>query len=194
MAEERVDVLSDQTELELDILIDSFDTTRTLNERLINDERKTFEERKKILNETLELSQQSFDAQIDAIVELQRARNLDGFDEVEFRKQILNFVKAEATAQKDLRIELDLSEKISIRALEVSRERRIVNQENLEIEKELAQSRIDADLQAANIKAQEKALERLKNNAASREKIESDLSNDINKNEIDALQKRLDEI
>ena len=54
-AEVRRQILQDQVELELDILIDSFDNQKTINERVIADTRNTIEERKKPFKKTEQL-------------------------------------------------------------------------------------------------------------------------------------------
>ena len=52
----------DRLERDLDILIDGFDNQKTINERLIADERSTFDERQKLLDETTKLADESFRA------------------------------------------------------------------------------------------------------------------------------------
>lgn len=54
----------DQFEKALDFALDLFDTQKTLNERGIADENKTFNERVKLLDRTVELSNKAFQEQI----------------------------------------------------------------------------------------------------------------------------------
>lgn len=116
----------DRLERDLDILIDGFDNQKTINERLIADERKTFEERKRIFQETTQLANESFLAQKEVLSELSSAGidvdELLGLDATELNKRIR---------------ELEQSEIIEGRTLEVVRERRIVLQDLADIERDL---------------------------------------------------------
>ncbi|MCK5642296.1 MAG: hypothetical protein KAJ19_15930, partial [Gammaproteobacteria bacterium] len=69
-AEVRRQILQDQVELELDILIDSFDNQKTINERQIANTRNTIKERKKLFKETADLADESFEAQKKSILSL----------------------------------------------------------------------------------------------------------------------------
>lgn len=123
---QRRELKQDRLERDLDILIDGFDNQKTINERLINDERKTFDERVKILDETTKLANESFEAQKEVLSELSASgvdfNELLSLDATELQKKIRS---------------LEQSEIIEGRTLEVIRERRLVLQDLEEIEKEL---------------------------------------------------------
>ena len=119
-------VKQDLLEKDLDILIDGFDNQKTINERKINDERKTLEEKRKIFNETKVLADESFEAQKRTLAELTP-------DEVNV-DELLKLGSVELNERIRL---LGLSEIIEGRLLEVIRERRIVLQDNEDIERDL---------------------------------------------------------
>jgi hypothetical protein len=200
-SEVRLQIIQDQTELELDILIDSFDTQRTLNERIIADSRKSFGVRNKLLEETKILSEESFSAQTEAVVKLAKAEaeaNNEAFDAGKFREDLASFISAEATAQEELRRQLNLSEIISTRSLEISRERRIVSQELLEAEQELKNEQLESSLTLKNVQAQEEAINKLQSGRSkdqiNRAKILNDLRKEQTKNTIENLKAQLDAI
>lgn len=117
----------DRLERDLDILIDGFDNQKTINERLIADETKTFEERRKILEDTRKLSDDSFAKQIETIQQ---------FTGVQVDANEL--IKEQDAIVLNQRIRsLGLSEIIEGRLLEIVRERRIAIQDLNEAEKEL---------------------------------------------------------
>lgn len=117
----------DRLERDLDILIDGFDNQKTINERLIADETKTFEERRKILENTRKLSDDSFAKQIETIQQ---------FTGVQVDANEL--IKEQDAIVLNQRIRsLGLSEIIEGRLLEIVRERRIAIQDLNEAEKEL---------------------------------------------------------
>jgi hypothetical protein len=120
-------IKQDRLEKDLDILIDGFDNQKTINERLIADERKTLEEKEKIFNETRKLADESFKAQKDVLAQLSAAGidvdELLTLDAVELQKRIRS---------------LEQSEIIEGRTLEVVRERRVVLQDLADIEQEIA--------------------------------------------------------
>ena len=57
----------DRLEKDLDILIDGFDNQKTINEKIIADDTRTFQEREKVLNDTKSLFEDSFAKQIETI-------------------------------------------------------------------------------------------------------------------------------
>lgn len=117
----------DRLERDLDILIDGFDNQKTINERLIADETKTFEERRKILENTRKLSDDSFAKQIETIQQ---------FTGVQVDANEL--IKEQDAIVLNQRIRsLGLSEIIEGRLLEIVRERRIAIQDLNEAENEL---------------------------------------------------------
>lgn len=117
----------DRLERDLDILIDGFDNQKTINERLIADESKTFEERRKILENTRALFDDSFKKQIETIQQFTGIQ-VDA-------NELINEQDAVALNQKIRN--LGLSEIIEGRLLEIVRERRTATQDLTEAEQNL---------------------------------------------------------
>jgi hypothetical protein len=125
----RRELIQDRLERDLDILIDGYDNQKTINERIISDDKKTFEEREKLLEETRRLGEQSFQKQIETIQQFTgEAVNA-------------NALLAESDAEVlNAKIrELGLSEIIEGRLLEVIRERRTATQDLADLQKDLAE-------------------------------------------------------
>ena len=117
----------DRLERDLDILIDGFDNQKTINERLIADENKTFDERRKILEETRKLSDDSFAKQIETIqkftgVHVEASELIAEKDAIALNQRIRSF---------------GLSEIIEGRLLEIVRDRKTAIQDLNEAEKDL---------------------------------------------------------
>lgn len=125
----RDELKQDRLEKDLDILIDGFDNQKTINERLLNDERLTLDQRKDLLKETSQLSDQTFAKQIQTVQEFTGI----AIDE----NDLINESNA-VTLNEKIR-GLGLSEIIEGRLLEVIRERRIANQDLNEAEVSLAE-------------------------------------------------------
>ena len=104
----------DRLEKDLDILIDGFDNQKTINERKIADEKLSFKQRKKILDETIKLSDDSFAKQIETLQKFTDAR-IDANDLLQTSDAVLLNEKIRS---------LGLSEIIEGRLLEVIRDRR----------------------------------------------------------------------
>ena len=117
----------DRLEKDLDILIDGFDNQKTINERLIADENKTFDERRKILEETRKLSDDSFAKQIETIQK---------FTGVQVEASEL-IAEQDAIALNQKIRSLGLSEIIEGRLLEIVRDRKTAIQDLNEAEKGL---------------------------------------------------------
>ena len=118
-------------ENELDFAIDAFDNQKTINERILADDRVSLKEKEKIFKRTVELSDSSFNEQqklfskyVDDRIDLNELVALD--DEKQIRERIkgYNLDKTEFT-----------------RLLEVIRERKTVLQDNAETEKSLDEER-----------------------------------------------------
>ena len=120
----------DRLEKDLDILIDGFDNQKTINERLIADENKTFEERRKILEDTRKLSDDSFAKQIETIQK---------FTGVQVEASEL-IAEQDAIALNQKIRSLGLSEIIEGRLLEIVRDRKTAIQDLNEAEKGLNDS------------------------------------------------------
>lgn len=134
----------DRLERDLDILIDGFDNQKTINEKLIADETKAFEERRKILEETRKLSDDSFQKQIDTIKQFTNVQ-IDA-------NELINEQDAVALNQKIRN--LGLSEIIEGRLLEIVRERRTVNQDLADSEKELTAAQKKANEERIKLEAE----------------------------------------
>lgn len=131
----------DRLERDLDILIDGFDNQKTINERLIADENKTFDERRKILEETRKLSDDSFAKQIETIQK---------FTGVQVEASELIAEKDAIALNQRIR-SLGLSEIIEGRLLEIVRDRKTAIQDLNEAEKDLN----DAEKKANDEKAKQ---------------------------------------
>lgn len=147
---ERSELKQDSLERDLDILIDGFDNQKTINERLIKDEQKTFEERRKILNDTVDLSNGSFQKQIETI------QQFTGI--VVDSNDLINTSDSVALNQK-IR-SLGLSEIIEGRLLEVIRDRRLAVLDLSEATTELNAAEVSDGTKKA--KAEEARLEKLR--------------------------------
>lgn len=163
----------DRLEKDLDILIDGFDNQKTINERLIADENKTFDERRKILEETRKLSDDSFAKQIETIQK---------FTGVQVEASEL-IAEQDAIALNQKIRSLGLSEIIEGRLLEIVRDRKTAIQDLNEAEKGLN----DAEKKANEEKAkQQKELYKKQ-----QETIEHEY--DLRLSEIDLLKETEDE-
>lgn len=132
---QRAELRQDRLERDLDILIDGFDNIKTVNERLLKDDALTLDERRKIFEETVRLSDESFQKQIETIQEFTGA-NVDANDLIETSDAVLLNAKIRS---------LGLSEIIEGRLLEIIRDRRTANQDLTEAEQELNEARLKAN-------------------------------------------------
>ena len=125
---ERRQIIQDRLERDLDILIDGFDNQRTINERIIADDRRTLQSRQELFAETERLARESFDQQIATVQQFTDARiNAD---------ELLN--ESDAIALNQRIRSLGLSEIIEGRLLEIVRERRIAIQDLNDAQRDLA--------------------------------------------------------
>ena len=174
-------VKQDRLEIDLDILIDGFDNQKTINERIIANEKETLEKRAKIYKDTERLASESFSAQKEVLQDLSSA-GIDVDD-------LLLLDATELAKQIHL---LEQSEIINTRTLEVIRERRLVLQDLEETQNELNESEQQAIDLRADIIAQEDALYTvITSNAESTNEALKKLSKDRLQNEIKSLERRL---
>lgn len=140
-------VKQDRLEIDLDILIDGFDNQKTINERIIANEKETLETRAALLDKTNKLAEESFRGQKEVLADLSNAGlNIDDLlllDATQLAKQIQL---------------LGQSEIINTRTLEVIRERRIVLQDLEEAQSDLNESQSEGLELTKDIEAQEDAL------------------------------------
>jgi hypothetical protein len=136
----RRELVQDRLERDLDILIDGFDNYKTINEKIIESDKLTFDERSKKLEELTKLSTDSFNKQVETIQEF-TGKSVDAYD-------LLNTADAEQLNNKIRN--LGLSEIIEGRLLEVIRERRIVIADFAEFERNIMEERAQQELDAMN--------------------------------------------
>lgn len=123
----RAELKQDRLERDLDILIDGFDNQKTINEKLIADDTLTFEKRRSILEQTNQLSDDSFAKQIETIqqftgISIDANELISESDAIVLNQKIRN---------------LGLSEIIEGRLLEIVRDRKSANQDLAESEQDL---------------------------------------------------------
>lgn len=128
----RSQLKQDRLEKDLDILIDGFDNVKTINERIINDDKRTIRNRQEGLDQLVKLGTDSYNKQIETIKQFTQV----SFDE----NELIN--EQDAVALNNRIRNLGLSEIIEGRLLEVIRERRIVLADTAEIEETLQQAQI----------------------------------------------------
>jgi hypothetical protein len=117
----------DRLERDLDILIDGFDNQKTINERVINDDRRTFDERSRLIDETRRLSDESFNEQVKTIEKFGVSR-----------EQVNELIQISDAKVLNERIRLmGVSEIIEGRVLEILRDRKTALQdlEDLEVQR-----------------------------------------------------------
>lgn len=124
----RSELKQDRLERDLDILIDGFDNQKSVNERLLQDEALTAQERIRILQETSDLADESFLKQIQTIQQFTGVQ-VDSND-------LIN--ESNAVVLNEKIRSLGLSEIIEGRLLEIIRDRKTANQDLAEAEIELA--------------------------------------------------------
>jgi len=130
---ERRQLTQDRLERDLDILIDGFDNVKTINERILQDDRKTLTARQKLLDDTTALADASYGKQLETLQQF-TDKQIDLND-------LVATSDAELLNQK-IR-DLGLSEIIEGRILEVVRERRIVIQDLAEAQRDLNDEAIE---------------------------------------------------
>lgn len=167
---------SDLLEQELDVLIDGADFQKTINERIIADQKVNFQERQKIFKETQKLQDATFNAQIKAIQEATGIQ-LDA-------NELLAI--SDATLLKEKLVNAGLSEALTKRAFEIVKEQKLATQDLIETERDLNdeyQDRLDIQNEIDQ--------QRLKLAAETKEEFDKIAERDID-TEIENLQRRLD--
>ena len=140
----RSELRQDELERNLDILIDGFDNQKTINERIIADDKRTLEERRALLNETVQLADDSFAKQIETIQE---------FTDVQVNANEL-IAESDAVVLNQKIRNLGLSEIIEGRLLEIVRERRLAIQDLAEADADLVDAEAEAALERARLQAE----------------------------------------
>ena len=142
---ERRELKQDRLERDLDILLDGYDNQQMINERLLRDERLTFEQRKKIMSETVRLSNDSFARQIETIQQFTGV----AIDANEF------VMESDAIALNAKIRALGLSEIIEGRLLEIIRDRKTAVRDLTEAEQELTDAEIKYNKQKEEARLKE---------------------------------------
>jgi hypothetical protein len=140
---QRAELKQDRLERDLDILIDGFDNIKTINEKIIESDRLTIDEKRRRFEELKDLSDTSFDEQIRTIEQFTNAQ-VDAND-------LLATEDAKLLNQK-IR-SLGLSEIIEGRLLEIIRERRTAVSDFSELERSIDEAA--AKRKEENIKKEE---------------------------------------
>ena len=130
---ERREIKQDRLERDLDILIDGFENQKQINERLLQNDKLTIEERARILEETQGLANRAFEEQIKTIKE---------FTDVQVNANDL-IAESDAVVLNQKIRSLGLSEVIEGRLLEIVRERRNVTLDLAEAEQALNDKRVE---------------------------------------------------
>lgn len=131
LEKQRTELKQDELEKDLDILIDGFDNIKTINEKIISDDKKTLGERQQLLDSTVDLSEKSFNKQIETIRKFTKIQ----FDENEL------LAEQDAVLLNDKIRGLGLSEIIEGRLLEIIREQRIATLDLADAQAELNDER-----------------------------------------------------
>lgn len=135
----RRELKQDRLERDLDILLDGYDNQKTINERIISDDKQTFEKRRELLDETKKLGDESFAKQIETIQQF-TGKAIDA-------NALLSESNAEMLNEK-IR-ELGLSEIIEGRLLEVIRDRRTATQDLVEAQRDLTEQQVQWSIDMA---------------------------------------------
>lgn len=128
------EVQRDRFERELDFAIDAFDAQKTVNERLVADDRKTLEERQAILQQTIRLADKSFQQQIQLV---------EGFTNQQLSLQELVLEQDEQIIRQRLR-QAKLDDVTLGRILEIIRERKLVTQDIADLERDISEARLQS--------------------------------------------------
>ena len=130
----RRELVQDRLERDLDIYIDAFDNQKTINERVIEDEKEALEVRRATLAETARLADASFAKQIETIQE---------FTGIQVNANDL-IAESDAVALRDRIRALGLSEVIEGRLLEIVRERKLAIDDLARAQRELTKTSREA--------------------------------------------------
>lgn len=127
----------DLFEKELDYAIDAFDIQKTINERIINNEKTTLKERELLTEETTRLAESAFKNQVKLVQDYTNKKVdfdklLKMTDEEEIRRTLKKF---------------NLNETVLTRTLEILKERKIVVQDLADLEQETGTKTLDKNRQ-----------------------------------------------
>ena len=205
-------LFSDLRELELDILIDGADAQKTINERIIANEAKSFEERRKLLEENEKLNKKSYEAQKDTVIELnnqviksERTRIANSTELTEAQKQeqlaelkrqeeVLKGAKIDeilaekdATVQAEKLLALKLNEKFTLRLFQLIKDQKTAELDLIETKENI----LKQEQEIANNREQI-AIETKKRKAEIEEEAIQEELDAINENEEEITRKQLE--
>jgi len=212
-SQKSLELEQENTEFRLDVIRDGFDRIKTINERRVADESKSFDERRAILEETNRLSDKAYNDQIKIIEEFV-GKTIDGNDLVntsdsevlaqkiesfattkEMEKQIFDAVRDRQQANQDLadstkelnEAENDYNKTLADRGLKEMQATQQLNELRLKragaTEEELNKFRLNSELELLRFKLQ---------NTDKADKYQRDLlaeQIEYTKDQIDALDK-----
>ena len=166
----------DLFEKELDFAIDAFDVQKTINERIINNEKSTLEERKLLTEETRRLADSSFANQVKLVEDftgkkLEFDKLLQMSDEEQIRSSLgkhelietvltrtLEILKERKIVVQDLAdLEFDTNNKTIEKNKEISSSQQNIEQDNFDLKIELLEREFDKEVELG-----EESLEELK--------------------------------
>jgi len=170
----RRELKQDELEKDLDILIDGLDNQKTINERIIADDRTTLGEKIDVFRSTEKKAQESFNKQIETIQKFTNKR-------IEADKLLAT---SDAVLLNQRIRSLGLSEIIEGRLLEVIRERRTLLQDISDLERDLQEIREESAREARGTQETINQIEQ----EQSKRRIE--LADDASKKEIALLKEK----
>lgn len=168
----------DRFERELDFAIDAFDTIKTVNERIIANERLSIDARRALLDETSALTEKSFQEQIK-LVEDYTGQKLN-LDEL--------VLESDEKVIRERLAAADLDDVTLGRILEIIRERKLAQQDLIESNQDLADSETELAELRRDIADQEVAL--ASENEGKFEQLEADRT----QNELENIEARLENV
>ena len=175
---------ADIIEQRLDILIDGADNAKTINERIIGDETISAEKKKQLLKESQELQEKAITKQVETLQKAAKQQiDINDLIATSDSEELAN--KIQATG---------LSERLSLRLLEIVREQRTANLDLIDSQKELNQEFSDTTEITALANEQKiynLQLQGAKDNNKLREQIERDHQERIIQIQLEALQRQL---
>lgn len=177
---------NDSTELNLDFYIDDAQNRIDTNQRIIDDETQTFARRRELLAENDREREVANQLRADALNKTLREM---GKAELDF-EQLRSMTSSEAIA--DQVRNAGLSEQLSIRALEIIRERRTEIQDAAEAQRDLNEAEAESRMLQDDILLQQQALNKLQSEGVDLEMVLNDLAEQRLQNEIDNLRERLE--
>ncbi len=173
----------DRFERELDFAIDAFDAQKTVNERIIANDKVSLEKRRALLDETIRLTDKSFQSQIKLLGDFTKQKiDLDALvlesDEEVIRQKLRNFNFDDVTLG---------------RILEIIKERKLALQDLTDAQVDLNDKEQDAIDIRKDILAQEEALgKQTAESAKQSQEALDNLEKDRESNNIENLRRRLD--